>query len=209
MNSWRRLIGLIGLLLLATQPATAKKPHERPMVARVKGENLHVTLSFADLADSGLRAKLKSGLPQMITTRIFIYEKGRKKPIGATVHSCRVVYDLWEEKYRVQMQDARHDLLHVDATVERVVKRCFSLDDVAVSSASGWRGKQLYVTALVEINPMSQQTVKRIRRWLAKPSGGGLGDDAFFGSFVSIFVGRDLGVAEKSAMFRSPLLRVP
>ena len=62
---------------------------------------------------------------------------------------------------------------------------------------------------IVELNPMSQDTVQRIRRWLAQPNGNQLDGNAFFGSFVSIFVTRKMGNAEKTLTFRSELFSVP
>jgi len=199
---------MCAILSLALPPsALAEDP--RPMRAKVVKGKLTVSMSFADMADKKLRAKLKSGLPQTIITRIYVYGERGKKPLAAAVHSCRVVYDLWEAKYRVHVQDDARDSLHVDATAAEVVKRCFSVRDHAIPPTPALRGQSVYAAALVEINPMSRQTVKRIRRWLAKPSGDALAGDAFFGSFVSIFVGRDLGVAERSRSFRSSQLHLP
>jgi hypothetical protein len=198
----------LALLACASQ-LSAQKAATLPMAAKAGAGGLHVSLSFTDMADKKLLAKLKSGLPQTITASVLVYPERGKQPLAATVHSCRVVYDLWEAKYRVHVQDAKRDALHVDATAQQVVQRCFSLSNLAVPGTAALRGKRVYAAAVVEINPMSRQTVKRIRRWLAKPSGDGLGGDAFFGSFVSIFVGRDLGTAERTRAFRTELLRMP
>lgn len=178
------------------------------MGARWTAEGAHLSVDFGDLADAGVRRKLQSGLPQVITTRILAYGQGGKQPLSAAVLSCRVVYDLWEARFRVQVQDTRHDRTYSERRVEDVVKRCFHLPHLTVAATPAMRGRRVYFAALTEFNPMSRQTVRRIRRWLSR-SGGGLDSDAFFGSFVSIFVSRDLGAAEKSAAFRSRFIDIP
>lgn len=211
MNRALRWLGLCSLLWLALpqSPVSAQKGSARPMRASASSEGLRVSLSFTDMADKKLLAKLKSGLPQTITATVLVFAEGGKKPLTGAVRSCRVVYDLWEAKYRVHVQDNTRDSVQVDATVAQVVKRCFALKDYAIPGGAEVRGRTVYVAAVVEVNPMSRQTVKRIRRWLARPSGDSLAGDAFFGSFVSIFVGRDLGAAEKSQSFRSQSIRMP
>jgi hypothetical protein len=57
---------------------------------------------------------------------------------------------------------------------------------------------------------MSDLTVERIRRWIARSGESGkLTGDGFFGSFVSIFVDRRMGSAERSLRFQSPLMWAP
>jgi hypothetical protein len=56
---------------------------------------------------------------------------------------------------------------------------------------------------------MSRDAVQRIRRWLARPAGNELNGSAFFGTFVSIFVGRKLGAADKALTFRTVASKVP
>jgi hypothetical protein len=71
------------------------------------------------------------------------------------------------------------------------------------------RGSQIYFAVVTELNPLSPDAVQRIRRWLARPTGSELNGNAFFGSFVSIFVGRKLGEADKLLSFRSNAHLVP
>jgi hypothetical protein len=74
---------------------------------------------------------------------------------------------------------------------------------------SAQRGARVYFAVLVEFNPLSPDTVRRIRRWLADSGGGPVHNDAFFGSFVSLFVNRRIGSAERAISFQSQPVRVP
>jgi len=73
-----------------------------------------------------------------------------------------------------------------------------------------FRGASIYFAVIVELNAISDSTVERMRRWLARSEEGSkMTGGAFFGSFVSIFVNRRIGSAERVLRFRSPLHRVP
>lgn len=193
---------------LAASLALASDPAPRPMKARWSDEGAVLSISFRELADDAVRRKLTSGLPQTITTRILAYSKRGNEPLSAAVLSCHVVYDLWEGRFRVRMQDTLHDRNFTERRVEDVIERCFHLPQLTVAATPAMRGKRVYFAALTELNPMSRQTVRNIRRWLSRP-GDGLEGDAFFGSFVSIFVDRELGGAERSVSFRSGFIEIP
>jgi len=171
-----------------------------------------LSFSARDLVTADVRRKLESGLPQTIIMRIYAFPEAGGEPIAIAPQSCRVVYDLWEEVYRVQVQTASSDRSERAATVEGVVRRCLTAINVPVGAAAQYasrRSARVYFAALIELNPMSPDTVQRIRRWLARPGGGRLEGDAFFGSFVSLFVNRRIGAAERTLSFRSQPVLVP
>ena len=93
-----------------------------------------------------------------------------------------------------------------------MVQSCLNVRVMSLGDAptfARYRGKRIYFGAIVELNPLSPDTVQRIRRWLSKSGAGQLRGDAFFGSFVSIFVSRQLGSAEHALAFRSSTYVVP
>jgi hypothetical protein len=93
-----------------------------------------------------------------------------------------------------------------------VVRTCLDVRALALGSSEAYAryaGKSVYFAAIVELNPLSSDTVQRIRRWLSKTGAGQMRADAFFGSFVSIFVSRRMGSAEATLAFRSQPYVVP
>jgi hypothetical protein len=171
-----------------------------------------VTVSVQDFVDPTVLKKLQSGLPQTLITRVYVYGERDREPLAMSVLSCRVVYDLWDAVYRIERQTEKSDRTVSVKTLDRVVQQCLDVQSLALGELSTYarqRGRYVYFGAVVELNPLSQETVQRIRRWLARPSGSELEGNAFFGSFVSIFVGRRLGSAEKTLSFRSELFVVP
>ena len=171
-----------------------------------------VSFALRDFLDPSVVKKLQSGLPQTLTTRVYAYGERDREALAATTLSCRVVYDLWDGVYRIERQTDKSDRTLSVKSLDGVVQQCLSAPGLVVGNAAAYqreRGRYVYFGVLLELNPLSQETVQRIRRWLARPSGSELEGNAFFGSFVSIFVGRKLGSAEKTLSFRSELLVVP
>jgi hypothetical protein len=170
-------------------------------------------VSIADFAsDPETRRKLMSGLPQTLQLSAFAYVEGRDEPIAATARQCRVAYDLWEERFRVQVTTERTSRTISVGSIDDVVAQCLVVERLAVGTTSEWalvRGRRVYFAVLVELNPLTADTVQRIRRWLARPQRSTVDSDSFFGSFVSLFVNPQIGAAERTLRFRSQSLEVP
>lgn len=205
---------LLGLLLLSgfVGTATAQNVSNRTLGVRWKEQVPHLYFSARDVATRSVRDKLQSGLPQTLITQVFAFEAGRKKPIAAYVRSCRVVFDLWEEAYRVHVEEAGAPRAVVVRSLEEVLSRCIVVRNTSIGRGRNYNrvgGSNVYFAVLVEFNPISDATVKRIRRWLSRPAGAASGNDAFFGSFVSLFVNNRIGTAERVLRFRSQRMQVP
>ena len=184
----------------------------RRMGVRWNGAVPHLTFSARDLVNADVRRKLESGLPQTLVMRTYGYPGRGRRPIAVAARSCRVVYDLWEEVYRVQIQSETEDRSATLSSIDQVLARCLVSRSVAIGDETEWttlRGQRVYFAVLVELNPLSPDTVQRIRRWLARPGGRRVEGEAFFGSFVSLFVNRRIGDAERTIRFRSQAIEVP
>jgi hypothetical protein len=171
-----------------------------------------VSFSARDFLDAPVSQKLQSGLPQTVVTRLYAYTERGRDPLAVGVLSCRVVYDLWENTYRVERQTETQDKTYTVKNLDAVGRLCLEADKWPLGETKNFvraTGQRVYFAAVVELNPLSQDTVARIRRWLARPSGTQLEGNAFFGSFVSIFVSRKLGAAEKTLSLRSELFMAP
>ncbi len=201
------------LVLLATQAVAAQAITERRMGVRFEAGVPLVDVSAADFAgDAETRRKLASGLPQTLVFRTYAYTSDVEVPVAVSARSCRVVYDLWEERYRVQIADERGDRTSSLTTVEEVVSQCLVAQRLPLGTSRDWEplhGRAVTFAVLVELNPLTADTVQRVRRWLARPQRGRVDSDSFFGSFVSLFVNRGIGAAERTLRFRSQEVTVP
>lgn len=200
------------LAAFATEARADASVPMRPISVQWSDSRPLVSFAADDFVTSTVAEKLGSGLPQRLLTRVYAYPDGGQEPIALTVLSCRVVYDLWEGVYRVQQQTAIADRSRTVPDLEGVVRACLDVRAMALgdrASFARYRGRRVYFGAIIELNPLSPDTVQRIRRWLSKSGAGQLRGDAFFGSFVSIFVSRRLGSAEHTLVFRSRTISVP
>ncbi|MGE0784938.1 MAG: hypothetical protein AB7S26_04555 [Sandaracinaceae bacterium] len=206
------LAALAAILVPGALVAAQENIPERTMGVRWEDGAPSVHYSAADLIDASARRKLASGLPQTLVVRTYAYRTGGA-PITFAARTCRVTFDLWEEVYRVEVREPGVDGDETHGSIEDVLARCLVSQHVPIGAAGDYEGligQSIYFAVLIELNPLSPDTVRRLRRWLARPAGGGrIGGEAFFGSFVSLFVNRQIGAAERTLRFRSQEVRVP
>ena len=204
---------LVALTLLAPLVALAQQVPGRTLGVMWHDGVPQLYFSARDLATADVRRKLASGLPQNLMMRVVASRSAdMSTPITLTAQSCRVTYDIMAETYRVQVSTPERDVNESIATLDGVVRRCLEVHGIPVGQRSAWvaqRGGRVYFAVRLEFNPLSPDTVRRIRHWLANSGGGPVQNDAFFGSFVSLFVNRRLVSAERSLSFQSQPVLVP
>jgi hypothetical protein len=166
---------------------------------------LRASFSFRDIADHDIAQKLSSGLPSVIAMRAYVFQEGRAEPIALAARTCSVVYDLWDEVYRVKITDPAGERSQVVINVEGVVRRCMEAQDFPIVVRPLLKkGKPHFLAVIVEVNPISDATLQQIRQWVSRPTGatGLTAGDALFGSFVGLFV-RQIGNADRTLPFRT------
>ncbi|QQR90816.1 MAG: hypothetical protein IPJ88_03510 [Myxococcales bacterium] len=183
---------------------------ERKVGVVWKNQNAKLYVSIADFLSPTVKEKLTSGLPQTMVLQAFGYEKNSNKAIAVYASSCRIVYDLWDEVYRIERQVPGQSAHFIVKYPTHVASVCLALKGATMKEVSRDDRDVVYFAISVELNPLSDRALERIRRWLVRPSGtSGLGDDAFFGSFVRLFVNPRIGKADRVLRFRSQLITVP
>jgi hypothetical protein len=172
---------------------------------------LRGSFSYRDvLSDPELVKKLSSGLPMIIAMRAYIYREGEDTPVTVAPRVCRVAYDLWDEVYRVHVSEPEHERDQA-AVLDGVLRLCTEARDLPIARRGLLVAKQAYFLAVVvDVNPVSQEIVEQMRRWMSRPTGStGLGPgDVLFGSFVQLFV-RQLATSDKTLTFRTQDVTVP
>ena len=208
---WAFIVGALVAGLGIARPASAQDdvPRRRVGVEWVDGvPTLH--FSAVDLADAAVRDALEGGLWQTLVMRIYAYRGS--EPIAVTARSCRVRYDLWPQTFDVEVRDARFDRDETVDSIQGVLQRCLVADRVPVGRAEDYApvlSERIRFAVVIELNPLSPETLQRLRRWLSRPAGGGrAGGQAFYGSFVGLFVNRSIGAAERTLKFRSQPVEV-
>jgi hypothetical protein len=138
--------------------------------------------------------------------RAYVFREAGSSPLAAAFKTCRVIFDLWDEIYRIEIsQSGASDIVTASPTLEGVLRRCGETDKLAVMARSAIpAGANCHIAGIVEVNPVSPEMLERIKRWVSRPSGTSTSapGDALFGSFVGLFVAR-IGSADRHIAFRT------
>ena len=99
------------------------------------------------------------------------------------------------------------------ATADEAIWRATALWQFPIADASRLRADGRYVVLVRgDLNPISEDLMADVRRWLVQPARGqrklGAGD-SFFGSFVSIFVNPHIEDSERQVRFVSQPFALP
>lgn len=192
------------------EPKQEELPRRQANYAWVKNDKTNQTLlrasfSFRDVVDKAMAEKLASGLPTVIATRAYVLREGEANPVALAVRTCRVVFDLWDEVYRLKISSPGGERDSAALNLEGVLRQCAEARDLPVADRSLLApGKPHFLGVIVEVNPVSPQMLAQMRQWVSRPAGStGIGPgDALFGSFVGLFV-RQLGNADRTLRFRT------
>jgi hypothetical protein len=195
---------LAGALLAPA--AAAAKPSERKVGLKVGSDRLKVTFSYRDLFSEKVRKKMMSGLPVRVVVQVAL-ENAKRKPVGYWARDVEIVYDLWEEDFTVVVREdsgrrrTRVATLDEAINVAGILWRAPVAEELALLKPGVYR-----LRVMAEVNPVSEEMIKNIQRWIARPKGGHGDSEArsnFFGSFVGYFVDRGIGQADRTVGFVS------
>jgi hypothetical protein len=204
----------VAVLAVAVAPrdASAQQRPPHPAALPMRQSNyawdhdlLRASFSYRDvLSDPALTKKLSSGLPMIIAMRAYVYSDGQDAPVALAPRVCRVVYDLWDEVYRVHVSEPEHERDQA-AVLDGVFRLCTEARDLPVVKRNLLApGAPCFLAVVVDVNPVSPEMIEQIRRWMSRPTGStGIGPgDALFGSFAQLFV-RQLATSDRTLTFRT------
>jgi hypothetical protein len=167
---------------------------------------LRASFSYRDvLADPELMRKLSSGLPNVIAMRAYVYREGADTPIALAPRVCRVVYDLWDEAYRVHVSEPERERDQPVLDLTGVLRLCTDARDLPVVRRGLLAASAAYfLGVVVDVNPVSPGMIDQMRSWMSRPTGStGIGPtDALFGNFAQLFI-RQIATSDRTITFRT------
>jgi hypothetical protein len=213
----KRLAGAIcfGLLvLLGTGPAYAAPVATRAAGIARKADKLVVSVGLQDLFGPRDIERLLSGFSTRVLIRVALLRDDGGEPIAQAMRLSEIVYDLWDEKLRVRISTDKPGTpeIHVVATPNAAVDLATALVAFSVAEIGKLEpGMNYHLGLRADLNPISEELVSNVRRWLSRPSGrsGSGSGDSFFGSFVSVFVNPRIDDSERQLQVVSQSFAVP
>ncbi len=167
-------------------------------------ERLLTDLSFRDVVDNEIRDKLSRGLPTTIVFTATLHHVGASEALATTAQTCRVTWHVWEEAYRLEI--SRPGEVRPPAwttTIEGVLRRCAEVHRLLTATRSQVVATgPLVLQAKVQVNPISEEVLQKIKRWVSRPTGTSTAapGDALFSTFTGLFLQR-IGEAERILVF--------
>jgi hypothetical protein len=205
----RLAVALVAAAALVGPPARAAGGLPRRQTGLVlTPAQLAVSVGLQDLFQPEDRERLKSGFATRVLLRIALQEEGADEPVALAFQRTEIVYDIWDERFRLRITRGSGPDVHLEArTPDEAIARAAALWQFPVVEAARLRPGATYVlTFRGDLNPISEEMLADVRRWLAQPARGqrrvGAGD-SFFGSFVSIFVNPRIEDSERQVRFLS------
>jgi hypothetical protein len=200
---------------LASSPARAAEPlPTRTSGLHWRGHQLSVSVAVPDLLDPVHTERLSSGFATRVLIQTWLFPVDGRGPVTQSFRHTQIVYDLWGETFNVVIRtaDPGPPEVHTVKTAVEALALATSLIKFPVGDFSrlpGGATGRVFVRA--DLNPLSQDAVTELRRWLARPPAQGrLGPgDSFFGSFVSIFVNPQIEESERRIEFLSQPIQEP
>jgi hypothetical protein len=207
-----------GLIALPLVWVTARSARAVDLAVRTTGlhirnDKLIIDVGVPDIIQPADEQHLTSGFATRVLIRLALFREGTREVVATNYRLSDIVYDLWEERFRVQRSDARLVLDQRDAaTTKEAISLAADLKQFPVTDLGRLQpGVNYRLSFSTDLNPIRPEVVNELRRWLARPPGQGrlAPGDSFFGSFVSIFVNPHIEDSERRIQFLSQSFQVP
>jgi hypothetical protein len=171
---------------------------------------LRGAFSFDDAINDAQKKRLANGLPVTVVMRGYVLPNGGGDPIALTAHTCTVAADIWNQIYKVVVNNGKPAPV---ANLTGVMKRCTRMTDLPIADRATLKKPQDYYLAVhVEVNPKNEKFVKQVESWVTRPQGVSgsitLGD-ALFTTFVGVFATSKVPTADVIIDFQTVSFPAP
>lgn len=196
-------MGWVLALAAATATAWAQTAAFRVRLQR----GLYVaTLDLSPVFTQALREKIDSGLTTRIVIRASVLDVETAAVRALSVVEYSILYRVWEEDYIVRRWNALGETTTKLRRYGDVVGRVSRQRRLPLADARDLvPGRKYQAVVVVEVDPISQELLERVREYIANPGGhrregGGRG---LFGNLARIFFNPESGAGPGAVEMRS------
>lgn len=217
VGRWARGAALLALLLaLASGTARAAAPPERKIGLAFREHAVLLSVGLQDLFSPAARERLTSGFATRVLIRVQLLRGEDPEPLAVAFQRVEIVYDIWDEKFRVRTtRGPGTDRAFDVTTVDQALWAATALVQFPVELPQPLqRGERYTLAVRGDLNPLSPELMGEVRQWLRQPAGtqrrpGSGGGDSFFGNFVTVFVNPQIEDSEHQVRFVSQPFEAP
>ncbi|MDF1566115.1 MAG: hypothetical protein P1V51_23995 [Deltaproteobacteria bacterium] len=204
------------LLLLLPAPAGAQEEKPQPIdgTISVVEDRLTLDADVSALLIRRLDGLLADGLPHTVrirTTLLALDPGGARvtEPLSLSLRTCRLVYDLWGERYAVRVREGEDRIERWADTVAGAARICGTLEDVTLSPVGELDLRRDFRVSLrVDVDPRNGRPEETGRPYLGDPLAAGgpsRPGGTFFGAMARAFYREEEEAEAPAALFESPV----
>ncbi len=169
-----RLACLVAGLL--TRAATAEAP-PLPVEWSIENDTLAATVDLSTQVGETLREAFESGFTNRLILSVGLWEANADgaavgAPLLVRVRRCRVVYDLWAERFEVHLSLGRQSEARTLTTYAAAARACLRFDHLPLVPMGRLDLRRRYVLqARLDVNPRDPELTAQTAEYLGDPLG--------------------------------------
>ncbi len=213
-------LGLIfGLGLLLPGQVLAADPQPIDGTIAVVEDRLTLDADVSSLVLRELADKLGDGLPHTVRIRITLLAHATKAadtpaveapaPLSLTLRTCRLVFDLWGERYAVRVKEGTRRIERWSDTPEGAARICGQLEGITLAPLGTLDLRRNFQVSLrVKIDPRHARPEGGGRPYFGDPlaaGGASRPGGTFFGAMARAFYREEDSEEDPGTLFESPL----
>src|SRR5262249_56695825 len=125
-----------------------------------------VSVGLQDLFGPGERQRLTAGFATRVLIRVALEEEGGRQPVAVGFQRTEIVYDIWDEKFRLRVTRGKGPEVHIEArTPDEAIARAAALWQFPLVESRRLRAGATYALACRgDLTPISEELPTDRRR---------------------------------------------
>ncbi len=206
------MLALAGGLLVPHRSARAET-HAIDGTIRVVEDHLALDADLSGYVEANLARQLEDGLPHTVLLRIVLVQNGmedeEEHPLTSTERRCRLIYDLWGERYAVRVESPHQHFERWSDTARGAARVCAHLEALRLIPLARLDLRRTFQVRLeVHLDPPDTGDLGETRPTFGDPTGSSSSPRpgaTFFGAMARAFYRETPPPEDPPEIFESPV----